>query len=51
MEQRSKVPSSNILRVGFEVLTAVIMKSDITPCCPLSVNRRFGGDMFFPNVG
>jgi hypothetical protein len=33
--------------VGFEVLTAVIMKStifwDITPCSSLSVNRRFGG--------
>jgi hypothetical protein len=35
------------LYVGFEVLTAVVMKStifwDITPCCPLKVNRRFGG--------
>jgi hypothetical protein len=35
--------------VGFEVLTAVVMKSsifwDITPCTcsPLKVNRRFGG--------
>jgi hypothetical protein len=33
--------------VGTEVLTAVVMKStifwDITPCSPLSVNRRFGG--------
>jgi hypothetical protein len=33
--------------VGFEVLTAVVMKStifwDITPYNPLSVNRRFGG--------
>jgi hypothetical protein len=33
--------------VGFEVLTAVVMKStifwDITRCTPLSVNRRFGG--------
>jgi hypothetical protein len=32
--------------VGFEVLTAVVMKSsivwDITPCGPLSVNRRHG---------
>jgi hypothetical protein len=30
--------------VGFEVFTAVVMKSiifwDITPCSPLSVNRR-----------
>jgi hypothetical protein len=33
--------------VGFEVLTAVVMKStifwDITLCSPLSVNQRFGG--------
>jgi hypothetical protein len=31
---------------GFDVFTAVVMKSiifwDITPCTPLSVNRRFG---------
>jgi hypothetical protein len=37
----------NELSVGFEVLTAVVMKStifrDITPCSPLKVNRRFGG--------
>jgi hypothetical protein len=36
-----------IPHVGFEVLTAVFMKSsiywDITPCTPLKVNRRFGG--------
>jgi hypothetical protein len=34
------------LLVGFEVLTAVVMKSsifwDITPCSTLNVNRRFG---------
>jgi hypothetical protein len=33
--------------VGFEVITAVVMKSsvfwDITPCGPLKVNRHFGG--------
>jgi hypothetical protein len=33
--------------VGFEILTAVVVKNtifwDITPCIPLSVNRRFGG--------
>jgi hypothetical protein len=33
--------------VGFEVFTAVVMKStifwDVTPCCLLSCNRRFGG--------
>jgi hypothetical protein len=38
---------STITYVVFEVLTAVVMKStnfwDITPCSPLSVNRRFGG--------
>jgi hypothetical protein len=32
--------------VGFEVLTAVVVKSsifcDIKPCSPLKVNRRFG---------
>jgi hypothetical protein len=36
-----------VVCVGFEVLTAVVMKSsnfwDITPCSPLKVNRRFGG--------
>jgi hypothetical protein len=34
-------------QVGFEVLTAVVMKSinfwDITPCSPLRVNQCFGG--------
>jgi hypothetical protein len=33
--------------VGFEVLTAVVMKStifwDMTPCSPVNFNRRFGG--------
>jgi hypothetical protein len=33
-------------RIGFEVLTAAVMKStifwDITPCSSLKVNRRFG---------
>jgi hypothetical protein len=36
-----------IAQVGFEVLTAVVMKStafwDITQCSLLKVNRRFGG--------
>jgi hypothetical protein len=36
-----------IFCVGFEVLTAVVTNSTIfwhiTPCSPLSVNRRFGG--------
>jgi hypothetical protein len=47
---KETVPGANvtsIIHVGFEVFTAVIMKSisfwDITPCSPLSVNRRFGG--------
>jgi hypothetical protein len=35
--------------VGFEVLTAVVMKSiifwDMTPCNLLSCNRRFGGNI------
>jgi hypothetical protein len=33
--------------VGFEILTAVVMKSiifwDMTPCSSLSFNQRFGG--------
>jgi hypothetical protein len=33
----------NSYLVGFEVLTAVIMFWDITPCSPLKFNRRFGG--------
>jgi hypothetical protein len=37
----------SIIHVGFEVLTAVVMKSiifwDITLCSQSSVNRRFGG--------
>jgi hypothetical protein len=39
--------SYDISLVGFQILTAVFMKSsifwDITPCTPLKVNRRFGG--------
>jgi hypothetical protein len=35
------------ISVGFEVLTAVVMKNtlvwDITPTSPLKVNQRFGG--------
>jgi hypothetical protein len=38
------VSPGHIHHVGFEVLTAVVMKSsilwDITPCIPLKVNRR-----------
>jgi hypothetical protein len=37
----------NSFYVGFEVLTAVVLKStifwDMTPCSPLSFNGRFGG--------
>jgi hypothetical protein len=37
----------NWIRVGFEVFTAVIMKTiifwDVTPCSLLRCNRRFGG--------
>jgi hypothetical protein len=42
----NNVDSSGIY-VGFEVFTVVVTKSiifwDITPCSPLSFNRRFGG--------
>jgi hypothetical protein len=38
---------TKIYDVGFEVFTAVVMKSiifwDMTPCSPLSFNRCFGG--------
>jgi hypothetical protein len=41
------VIDSLLMYVGFEVYTAVFMKSIIfwyvTPCSPLSCNRRFGG--------
>jgi hypothetical protein len=37
----------HIFYVGFEVFTAVVMKSiifwDMTPCCPLSCTQHFGG--------
>jgi hypothetical protein len=37
--------------VGFEVFTEVVLKSiifwDMTPCSPLSFNRRFGGTYRF----
>jgi hypothetical protein len=36
-----------LIFVGFEVFTAVVMKSiifwDMTPCSPVSFHRRFGG--------
>jgi hypothetical protein len=39
--------TNNEIPVGFEVFTAVVMKSiifwDITPCSLLSFNRSFGG--------
>jgi hypothetical protein len=39
--------TEKVLYVGFEVLTAVVMKStifwDITPCSPLKVTCCFGG--------
>jgi hypothetical protein len=45
--EESLIQTEFVYIIGFEVLTAVIMKStiswDITPCSPLSVNRRFGG--------
>jgi hypothetical protein len=40
-------PAIQLCLVGFEVFTAVVMKSiiiwDMMPCSPLSFNRRFGG--------
>jgi ribosome maturation factor RimP len=45
--KKLKLKTHVIYCVGFEVLTAVVMKSnvfwDIMPCSPLKVNRRFGG--------
>jgi hypothetical protein len=42
-----KIRANIIIDVGFEVFTAAVMKSiifwDMTPCSPLSFNRRFGG--------
>jgi hypothetical protein len=36
-----------MMRVGFEILTAVVKKTssfwDITPCSLLKISRRFGG--------
>jgi hypothetical protein len=47
MYSKVKTMMKGINCVGFEVLTAVVKKStifwDITPCSPLSVNRRLGG--------
>jgi hypothetical protein len=48
MNQRARSQITEEIRdVGFEVLTAVVMKSsifwDITPRSPLRVNRHFGG--------
>jgi hypothetical protein len=47
LESTSETRYSDRFLLWFEVLTAVVMKSsvfwDITPCNPLSVNRRFGG--------
>jgi hypothetical protein len=41
------LPTTNLFLVGFEVFTAVVMKSiifrDMVPCSPLSFNRLFGG--------
>jgi hypothetical protein len=63
--EKNSFRNIKLIIVGFEVLTAVVMKStifwDIKPCSPLSVNRRFllnlfldpedGGDVFLRNVG
>jgi hypothetical protein len=43
---------NNLRNVGFEVFSAVVMKSimfwDIKPCSPLSFNRRFEGTFCMP---
>jgi hypothetical protein len=43
------------LLLGFEVLTAVVMKSsifwDITPYVPFKINRHFGGTCSFHRQG
>jgi hypothetical protein len=47
MRKLTKICEIMFKPVGFEILTAVIMKNsvfwNITPCSPLKVNRRFGG--------
>jgi hypothetical protein len=47
----STVCKTAVYIVGFEVLTAVVMKSfifwDVTPCSLLKVDRRFGGTFRF----
>jgi hypothetical protein len=47
LDNSSKEKRKTYFNVGFEVLTAVVMKSiifwDITPGSPLSFSRRFGG--------
>jgi hypothetical protein len=44
---KAEIYRTTIFYVGFEVFTAVVMKSiilwDMRPCSPLSSNRRFGG--------
>jgi hypothetical protein len=45
--KRNKRKKTKYLHVGFEVFTAVVLKSiffwDMTPCSALSGTRRFGG--------
>jgi hypothetical protein len=47
MDDHKKCRRLDIRYVGFEISTAVVMKSvifwDMTPCSPLSCTRRFGG--------
>jgi hypothetical protein len=44
---KNKMKERKSINVGFEVLTAVIMKNsifwDIIWCNPVKINRRFGG--------
>jgi hypothetical protein len=45
------LPRHNAVYVGFDIFTDLVMKRtifwDVTPCSPLSVNRRFGGTYRF----
>jgi hypothetical protein len=51
-EADDSLDGQEISYVGFKVPTALVMKSiifwNITPCSPLSVNRRFGGTYRLP---
>jgi hypothetical protein len=43
-----------VTNVGYEIITAKVVKGTIfwatTPCSPLKINRRFGGNVRLPPV-